>query len=347
MKILYGVSGYGYGHCSRASSIIPHLLKQGHEVKIMTYGKPIDILTKKGFDVFPIKGAYIYYRKNKINKPKTLFRAITSLSSNLKNIKKICNLMKNKFDLVISDFEPLSSYLSLIYNIPLISIDNQHLLTNCKVKPPKEDFINFQISKLISRLFIPKAYHYIVINFSNLEIKKRFKKNTTLVPPIIRPEVINSKPIQGDKVLVYFSEKNNDNLNLLKKINQKFVVYGYDNKKNEKNIIFHDSGERFAKDLAECKAVISTSGFSLISEAIFMKKPLLVLPLHGHFEQQINAIFLKESGFGDYSENLSEEKLSSFLDNLYNYNKKLKNFNIDSKKLMSVLDKLIKDIENK
>ena len=38
-RIVYGVSGEGSGHSSRASEIIPFLLDSGHEVKVVSYNR--------------------------------------------------------------------------------------------------------------------------------------------------------------------------------------------------------------------------------------------------------------------------------------------------------------------
>jgi uncharacterized protein (TIGR00661 family) len=39
---------------------------------------------------------------------------------------------------------------------------------------------------------------------------------------------------------------------------------------------------------------MATAGFTLISEALHLKKPYLALPMIGQFEQAINAVFLEE-----------------------------------------------------
>ena len=39
VKIVYGVSGEGSGHSSRARQMLTHLQAQGHQVKVATYDR--------------------------------------------------------------------------------------------------------------------------------------------------------------------------------------------------------------------------------------------------------------------------------------------------------------------
>ena len=94
---------------------------------------------------------------------------------NFTKIKKVKELMKNNFDLIISDMEPLSYNLARRYKIPLICFDNEHILTNCHVHygNHRRDFF---ISKLIVMVFVPKADYYILIDFENTWAKMAFHK---------------------------------------------------------------------------------------------------------------------------------------------------------------------------
>ena len=48
--------------------------------------------------------------------------------------------------------------------------------------------------------------------------------------------------------------------------------------------------------------MITGGGFSLLSEAVALRKPVLSLPLHGQFEQTMNARYLERDGFGRCAE---------------------------------------------
>ena len=346
MKILYGLAGEGFGHSSRAREIIPYLQKKGHEVKVLTYGQALKVLKKDGFDVFKVYGMHLIFDKNKLNYKETLKEGLTNFLSNAKKAKKIYSLMKENFDLCITDMEPLVSMLSKWYSLPLLSIDNQHRLVNLKLKIPEKYQQDYLLAKHITNLFASRADYYIITNFGKAIVKKEYKKNTFLVPPIVRKSIRELKRQKNNFILVYLTKKNYEITNILKQIDEHFVVYGFDIEKKEKNLVFHKTGDNFLNDLSKCKAIIATSGFTLISESLYLKKPYFAIPLKGQFVQVFNALILKDSGFGDYSEDVSKEELVLFLKNTKKYEKSLKRYKFDYNLLFKTLDLVLNKIQN-
>lgn len=163
-----------------------------------------------------------------------------------------------------------------------------------------------------------------------------------MVPPIIRIEVQELKPKQGKKILIYLTKKDKEVIKILKTINENFVVYDYNINKKTKNLEFKTKKD-FLQDLKDCKAIIATAGFTLMSEAIYLKKPYLALPLKGQFEQLLNALFLEKADFGMYLEGLKKTDVFEFLNNLDKYRKKLDKTNLNQKRLFRTIDKVLKD----
>ena len=83
-----------------------------------------------------------------------------------------------------------------------------------------------------------------------------------------------------------------------------FRVYGYDREAQDGNLHYRPfSKEGFMSDLASSKAVMATAGFTLMSEALWLKKPMLALPMAGQFEQQLNGHCLEQMGLGKNARN--------------------------------------------
>ena len=139
MNILYGVSGDGFGHSSRALVIGDILEKQGHKVVIMTYGRAYNILKNK-FKIFKVSGMALVFIRGVLKKRKTIATSTKSFLRNLHRGREFHKFVKEfKPDLCISDMEPIVPILSNWYKLPLISIDNQHRITNFNIhlsKPP-------------------------------------------------------------------------------------------------------------------------------------------------------------------------------------------------------------------
>ncbi len=343
MRILYGVCGEGYGHSSRAKEIISHLKNQGHKILIITYGKAYEVLKKS--NTVKTEGISVIYEKEKLSLHKTMFKSMQNLFKDFKNFKKIKSAI-DKFspEICISDMELITPIIAYLYKLPLISIDNQHLLTNTKTKIPKRYRVSYHIAKITIKSCVPKADEFIVLSFKKT---KPTHKNTHIVSPILRKEITALKPKIKNYILVYLSKPCQNLPHILKSIPENFIIYGQDKSEKIKNIEFKNPSQNFIKDLANCKAIIGSAGFSLISEALYLKKPYFAIPLKGQFEQTFNAIFLKKSQLGTYSEKISPIKIKKFLSNLPIYRKNLKNYTINPREAILVLDKILKKYHKK
>ena len=106
--------------------------------------------------------------------------------------------------------------------------------------------------------------------------------------------------------------------------NEKFIVYGFNVNKTDGNLTYKEFNEDvFYDDLASAKAVICNGGFTFISEAISLKKPIYSVPAIGNFEQALNGYYVERLGFGEYHEIMSAARVKSFLNKLPEYQKNL------------------------
>ncbi|MEA3515186.1 MAG: MJ1255/VC2487 family glycosyltransferase [Nanoarchaeota archaeon] len=338
MRILYGLSGDGYGHSSRAKVVGAYLKKWGHDLKFVTYGRSVDVLKDADFDVFEVSGMEMKFIRGKLQKGKTFAYNAKVLSDNLFQWHRFHKLMKEfKPDICISDMDIIVPILRFWYNKPLICIDNQHRITNLKLDVPKKYYKDYLLAKVVVNNFVARAEHFIITSFTEAEIKT---KNTTIVPPVIRDEVKSLKPSYGSKIMVYLTRENQKVIDILKGFDEDFVIYGYNVNKKDNNLEFKKK-DTFLDDLKNCKAVIATAGFTLMSEALYLKKAYLALPLEGQFEQVLNSLFLKNAGYGDYSDDPEKEDVAKFLNNLESYNKQLKDYKLDFDKLPEILKTVI------
>lgn len=339
-KIVYGLSGQGFGHSTRSKEIIRHLKSQGHEVLIFTYGQSLFLLNK--YNPLEIPGLTLTYKNNRLSYKRTLYRNALNMIRHTKNWEKI-RLHFKYFDpdLVITDFEPLTSLLAKMYRRPLVSIDNQHQLTNTRVEVSPEDKRDFLTDKAVVKFLVWGAKYYIVTTFYKTPI---IKKNTYLVPPILRQEILDLKPHKGDYYLVYQNSDFEHLTNELKKIDEKFVVFGMNTEKVEGNITYKNYNiDEWLKYLEGAKAVIGTAGLSLITECLYLKKPYLAEPVQKQTEQLINAQYLKKNNYGTYTYNFTAEDFYRFRDNLPQYELALAGYSQkDNSLVFAKVDEVIK-----
>ncbi|MDP3881459.1 MAG: glycosyltransferase family protein [Nanoarchaeota archaeon] len=340
MKIVYGIAGEGQGHLSRSKEIVDYLKKKGHEILVITYGQAYSPISKD-YPVIKINGIHPIFKKNKMRLMNSLRHNSLRVLKDLKRWKEINKQIK-KFcpDLFITDFEPFTARLAYYNKKPLISIDNQHLLLQEIPKDIKSNnYRDFLVSKYASKFCVPKAKLFILLSLYKIKIKT---KRTIIMDPIIRSEIKKHKPRKGSHVLVYLSKADDGLIKILRNIPGRFIIYGCDRNATNSNLIFKKNNEGFVKNLLSCKAVIATAGFSLISESIFLKKPYFALPYY-HFEQLLNAHFIKNKGFGEFSKVPSATQIITFLSNLPTYEKNLGKKDLSKSNSLELINKAIND----
>jgi uncharacterized protein (TIGR00661 family) len=346
MKIIYGLSGQGFGHSTRCHPTINHLLKAGHDVRIYTYGQSLFMLEKDfGDRIFEIPGFTLSYQNNKLIYWRTILDNAKKIIGHGRQFKKIkADFDAFSPDLVITDFEPMTAFLAKTKHLPLISIDNQHQLTKTEVLLDNKKYLKDLIAdKIVIKSMVWGADYYLVTSFFTTLPKNN---KTFLFPPIIREDVLNLPTSCGDYVLVYEGANFERILPLLKKSAGKFVVVGPHRDGQDGNIIYHkfSTGE-WLDLLKDAKAVIGTAGLSLLGECVYLKKPYFALPICQQVEQIINAEYLERLGYGDFSLKLKQTELDDFLANLERFQA---NLNQDcpagNTLLFEKLDELIKKL---
>jgi uncharacterized protein (TIGR00661 family) len=341
-NLLYGVNGEGSGHSSRSREVIVHLEAKGHRVHVASFDRGLRNL-KDDFEVTEIDGLRLAYIHNRVRYGKTVLRNLIHVPQVARSIRALEGKAKNwNLDLVITDFEPISCHVGRKMGLPIIAIDNQHLLTDTEITYPREYSKEAAATKLVTRMMTPHADAYLVISFFTPKIKPR-KKKTLLFPPILRAEILQAKPMESDAVLVYVTSAAEELATVLKSVRQRFICYGFNREGRDGNLEFRKpSLDGFLRDLCNCRAIVANAGFSLISEALYLGKPYLAWPVKRQFEQVFNAFYIAETGYGAYWEDLNKERVESFLFNLDDYRKNLAGYpRADNSAILAKFDELI------
>ena len=339
-RILYGVNGEGAGHSTRSKEVIAHLLEQGHEVHVATVDRGLKNLGRD-FDVTEIYGLRFAYVNNRVQYGKTVTKNLATAPQARKSVSRLMQLADEwKIDLVITDFEPLSCHVGRRKRLPIISIDNQHLLTNAEVEYPRECRKDAAAAKLVTRCMTHGADAYIVISIFEAQVTK---KNTFVFPPILRREVLEAKSTTCEDVLVYVTSPSAELVDMLRSIRGRFICYGFEREGQDGSVTFKKpSLDGFLHDLTQCRAVIANAGFSLVSEALHLGKPYLAVPVKRQFEQVLNAYYLDKMGYGAYWPDLNKERIESFLFNVDDYRSTLASYpRPGNEALFAKLDELI------
>lgn len=293
MKILFGIQATGNGHITRSTEIYK-LLKQHPDVE------QLDVLISGGkaqmglpFEVnYEYKGLSFYYgKKGKISVLKSIGKAgFLSIAVALWKVP-----FKN-YDLVISDFEPITLWGAWIAGVKRVGIGNMYALTSKKFPKTKGTFI----TKMFARLMCP-AKNKIGMHFC--------KYDDFIYYPVIRSEIRDAQPADKNNVLVYLNSFTDDELlNCMQHpqlLSYNFIIYSktsstaYTAGNCEVKPL---SNSTFTTDIINCSAVITAGGFQTISEALYLGKKLFVIPIKKQSEQISNAKVLSQMGVATSTE---------------------------------------------
>lgn len=335
-RVLFGLSGDGRGHGSRSKPTIAHLMEQGHEVKIVSSGKGYEYLSDY-YQVVQILGLRVASDAGEVDVWKTLkdtFERLLKYGAGTFR-KLLAEVDSFQPDIIISDFEPFISVIGAFRRIPLLSIDNQHVITLCHLEYPRSWLKDYLLAWTLCETFCGFADHFLITCFFMPSLRKTFVHKVTQVGPILRSELLEQQPSEKDQIVIYIRtpERAQEILPCLEKLGDcHYLAYGFEGTCSEKgNITFKKMGGGFLKDLAESKAVITNAGHSLISEALYLGKPIFAIPTRRDFEQMINAYYVEKLGYGLYDFSPSVARLQTFRDNLEHYKKNIErdraNFN--------------------
>ncbi|MCP4597370.1 MJ1255/VC2487 family glycosyltransferase [Neptuniibacter sp.] len=300
MKILYGVQATGNGHITRARVMAPALEREGIEVDYLFSGRePEKLFNMEPFGDYRCRrGLTFYMDGSRVDHLKTLTK-----NNPLELIRDVRALDLSGYDLVVTDFEPVTAWAAKLQRVPSVGIAHQYAFLH-KLPDSKTGFFLKQQMQIFAPVQKAVGLHW-----------HHFDQN--IFPPLIQPPLYS--PSNDDrKVVVYLPYDDPQVIQsaLSIYVDYEFFIYTAVNEPVDKeNIHLRPfSRDGFQHDLASCSGVICNSGFGLLSEAIQYGKKILTLPQKGQVEQESNAEVLQHLGLGIVIESLNDETVESWLE---------------------------------
>jgi uncharacterized protein (TIGR00661 family) len=330
VRILYGVNGEGLGHATRSEVVIGSLLGE-HDVRVMASGAAFKYLEGRLGKVSEVFGPSFAMDHGEIRRWATVRHTMTAATRELPgSVRRWIDVVDEwRPEVVVTDFEPLSGIYARSSRTPLVCVDNIHMIDRCRhdeeiTAGAREDF---RIARAVTRAMVPTAGDYVITTFFKPPL---LRGRTTLVPPIVRPDIVAAKPTRGDHLLVY-SGGSDELIDALRDCGVPSRLYGM---RDGPEVGTTDgpieyrprSVDGFLEDLVSARGVITGGGFSLLSEAVYLGKPVLSIPLHGQFEQLMNARYLAREGYGLCAEQVGPAILSEFLEGLDSFHSRLEDY---------------------
>ncbi|GAB3765254.1 glycosyltransferase family protein [Spirosoma pomorum] len=315
MRVLFLVQGEGRGHLTQALSMLQILKTAGHAVVGAIVGvtpqRDVPAFFKEAFPapITPIFSPGLVYNTgtNALEPTKTTIHAIRSLRPFWKSLKQVRDIIEDKRpDIVINFYEMLGgmTYALLKPSVPMICIAHQYLAFHPNFQCPKGQWMYRQAFKLNTLLTCFGATELLALSFDKQPDAPQ--RRLRVVPPLLRREVADLKPVDEDFILAYVTQPGLRSE--LEKAHQERPdltmnafhagASGPDQVIDETLTYHAIDGKRFLDFMSRCKAIVTTAGFESVCEAAYLGKPALMIPQPNHYEQACNAIDGQRVGVG-------------------------------------------------
>ena len=332
LRVLFTVQGEGRGHLTQAISLADMLRRNGHEVIDVLVGKsfsrelPAFFYEKIGAPVTIYETPSLVFKKNKkhINKTKTFIHN--------SNIKKLMyygesivlinqHIKESQPDMLINFYEILPGFAQLRFRIdtPFVNIGHQYLLRHPDYAYGKEEGQGHTLLRLHATLNGIGATKTLALSF--YPMKSFPREHLSVVPPLLRKEVLELKPTTGDYILGYMLNQGYENeVRAWHKKHPEVKLHFFWDKKDAPETLVVDNSltlhrindELFLQYMAGCKGYITTAGFESVCEAMYLNKPVMMIP--AHIEQEVNAVDAESTGKGIMGENFDLSPLLTFIE---------------------------------
>ncbi|UII24217.1 glycosyltransferase family protein [Fulvivirga ligni] len=283
MKILYAIQGTGNGHISRAMDVGPAFEKHG-EVDYLVSGAQVEINLSKELTYRSPGMSFYFGKKGGINFGKTFMK-----NSSIRFYKEIKDFPIEKYDLIINDFEPITAWAARRKGMKCIGLSHQGALLSEKCPKPDSNDI---VGKMILKRYAPVTQNY-GFHFD------AFDEN--IYTPVVRKCIREVKPTDKGHYTVYLpayaDEKIIKVLSQVKDVKwQVFSKHSSQAYAQENVSITPINNDAFINSITSSTGVLCGAGFETPSEAMFLGKKLMVIPMEGQYEQHCNAAALKAMG---------------------------------------------------
>jgi uncharacterized protein (TIGR00661 family) len=314
MRYLFVVQGEGRGHFTQALSLKAMLERNGHEVMAVMVGCSAK-RTLPGFFTGKIKTGIIKFQSpNFLPSPKGKHSPLlVSIAYNLLllpvyirsslTIRRTINDMQP--DVVVNFYELMCGLTYGVFNprIPMITIAHQYYFLTPYFRYAGDNVTQFKLLNFYSRLTALNAYKMLALSFRAEE--NLYQGKIAIVPPLLRAEVLRSKPTQGNYIHGYMLNSGyaKELIDWSRKNSGQPMHFFWDKRNVQETEILtptltmHQlSDTRFLEKMTGCKAYATTGGFESVCEAMYMQKPVLMVPTH--IEQECNVQDAMRSGAG-------------------------------------------------
>jgi uncharacterized protein (TIGR00661 family) len=332
LRCLFIVQGEGRGHLTQALSLRRLLVEAGHQVTGVVVGKSGARAVPSFFDPAfdgPVQlvesPSFVPDGDDRSVRPwKTLVHELCRTPTFLDSLSSIhAAVERHAPDVIVNFFEPLSGAYALRYrpSTPIVAVGHQYMFHHPAYDFPSGWPMQRWATKAFASVTAWGATRRLALSL--YPASDRPDDGLVVLPPLLRQSLLQKSARRtAPFFLVYilnsgyaeevvrWHEQNPDvRLHCFWDRPDAASVEHYDD-----TLTFHQlDDEKFLSLMARCRGVVSTAGFESVAEAMYLGKPVQVVPVEGHFEQLCNAHDTVRARAGVRSRQFDMDRLQHFL----------------------------------
>ncbi len=266
------------------------------------------------------------YKNNRsVSNAATLLGGLTCLPKYFQVLRWLDALVREtRPEIILNFFEPMAAAYSLLHRrLPVVAIGHQFMFQHpAYVHLPKFWKQRWSL-KCYTGFVGARATKLALSLYRTADLPP---ENLFVGPPILRKQLfcLHANP-EGNFVLVYLLNHGYaEQITAWSARNPQTRLHCFYDKPGapeefaySPSLTFHRlDGEKFLRMMAECRHVVCTAGFESVSEAAWLGKPLLMVPVENHVEQQVNAFDAQQFGLGLSCPSFNLDRLTELPDRL-------------------------------
>lgn len=332
LRCLFIVQGEGRGHLTQALSLRRLLTSAGHQITGVVVGKsqcrPVPSFFSEAFEspvTFVDSPSFVPDGEDRSVRPwTTLVHELSRTPSFLNSLAAIdAAVERHEPDVIVNFFEPLSGFYAMRYrpSTPIVAVGHQYMFHH----PAYEFPPGWQLQRRAAQAFASVTAWGATrrLALSLYPAPDRPDDELVVLPPLLR-DALFRQPTQrtapfflvyllnsgyADEIVQWHRQNPGVRLHCFWDRPDAAPVEHYDN-----TLTFHQlDDDKFLSLMARCRGFVSTAGFESIAEAMYLGKPVQVVPVEGHFEQHCNAFDTVRAQAGIRDTRFNIDGLQNFL----------------------------------
>jgi len=311
LRVLFAVQGEGRGHMTQALALRDLLVERGHTVCGVLVGRsegrkvPAFFADGIGAPTFLYDSPNFAYDGHAVSISRTVRAALRRgwiYAHHLQLIHRQVTALQP--DVIVNFYEGMVGLYTLAFrpDVPVVCIGHQYMFHHPDYRFAPGQRVGRAALRAYTRLTAARAHRRLALSFyPAADVPERAIR---VVPPLLRRDVLALDGSRSeDFFLVYLL-----NAGMAEQIEAWHArrrdvrlecFWDRERYQPHPNLTFNPlCGERFLRLMARSRGVVCTAGFESVSEALWLGKPVYMIPTPGHLEQRTNALDAERTGAG-------------------------------------------------